>query len=140
MSIAGRGRRIFRASRSRRLRDTALVMSRENVEAVRRGYDHFNRTHEPVYELMAPDIAWHTAVDLPDTGTHRGHEGVAALFSEWAASFDDFRADPHELIDAGEYVVAWCTLRGRARGARRPPRPRLRSSAVARTCRGSRSP
>jgi uncharacterized protein len=90
-------------------------MSQENVEAVRRAYDHFNKTYEPSYELIAPDIAWHTAVDLPDTGTHRGHDGVARLFSEWAASFDDFRADPHELIDAGEYVVVWCTLRGRAR-------------------------
>ena len=90
-------------------------MSRENVEAVQRGYEHFNRTHTPLYELLDPNAEWHTASDLPDTGTHRGHDGIAALFSEWVGSFEDFRADVQELLDSGEYVVVWCVLRGRAR-------------------------
>jgi ketosteroid isomerase-like protein len=85
------------------------------VEALRRAYDHFNGTHEPPYELMAPDIAWHTAADLPDTGTHHGHQDIARVVSEWSALYDDFRVDPLELIEAGEHVVAWCRLRGRGR-------------------------
>jgi ketosteroid isomerase-like protein len=94
-------------------------MSQENVEAVRRAYQHFNRTHAPAYELFDPNVEWHTAADLPDTGTHRGHSGVAGLFSAWAGSFDDFRADVEELVDAGDHVVVWCTLRGRVRDAER---------------------
>jgi ketosteroid isomerase-like protein len=90
-------------------------MSQEDVEIVRRAYEHFNRTHAPAYELFDPNVEWHTAADLPDTGTHRGHSGVAALFSAWAGSFDDFRADVEELVDAGDHVVVWCTLRGRVR-------------------------
>src|SRR5687767_4347740 len=90
-------------------------MSEENIEAVRRAYEHFNRTHAPAYELFDPNVEWHTASDLPDTGTHRGHSGVAALFSAWAGSFDDFRADVEELVDAGDHVVVWCNLRGRVR-------------------------
>jgi ketosteroid isomerase-like protein len=91
-------------------------MSQENVEKIRAAYEQFNRTHEPDRNLLHPAIEWHTAPDLPDSGTHRGHDGVARLFSEWAGSFEDFRADLEEVIEAGSYVVAAVRLRGRLRG------------------------
>ena len=90
-------------------------MSQENVQKIRAAYEQFNRTHEPDRDLLHPAIEWHTAPDLPDSGTHRGHDGVARLFSEWAESFETFRADLEEVIDAGSYVVAVVRLRGRPR-------------------------
>jgi hypothetical protein len=33
-------------------------MSQENVEIVRRGYEHANRTGEPDYNLFDPDVQW----------------------------------------------------------------------------------
>jgi ketosteroid isomerase-like protein len=91
-------------------------MSQENVEAVRGAYEVFNRTHLPVYELLDPKVEWHTAADLPDSGTYRGHHGAEALFSEWVSYFGgDFRADIQEIFDAGDYVVVWCILRGQVR-------------------------
>jgi ketosteroid isomerase-like protein len=92
-------------------------MSQQNVEKIRAAYEPFNRTHEPDRDLLHPAIEWHTARDLPDSGTHRGHDGVARLFSEWAGSFEDFRADLEEVIEAGSYVVAVVRLRGRLRGS-----------------------
>jgi ketosteroid isomerase-like protein len=91
-------------------------MSQENVESIRGVYEVFNRTHLPPYELLDSKVEWHTAADLPDSGTYRGHGGVEALFSEWVGFFGgDFRADIQEIFDAGDYVLVWCILRGQVR-------------------------
>ncbi len=66
---------------------------------------------------MHPAVVWDTAGDLLDYGTHRGHEVVARLFSEWVEAFDDFRADVGEVNDAGESVVVVVRLRGRLRAS-----------------------
>ena len=76
------------------------------------------RTYKPVPERLHPDVEWHTAKDLPDSGTHRGVEGVAKLFSEWAASFENFQAEIDEIIDGGdEMVIVVARLHGRLKGS-----------------------
>jgi ketosteroid isomerase-like protein len=93
-------------------------MSEENVQAVRAGYEVFNRTHEPVPEMLHPEVEWHTAEDLPDSGTHRGVNGIAKLFSDWAESFENFQADIEEIIDGGdEAVIVVARLHGRLKGS-----------------------
>jgi ketosteroid isomerase-like protein len=93
-------------------------MSEENVERVRRAYRLYEETQQPDYELLHPEVAWHTARDLPDSDTYRGHEGVAELYSEWIGSFEDFRVEVEEMIDAGDdTVVVMTRLRGRFRGS-----------------------
>jgi ketosteroid isomerase-like protein len=94
-------------------------MSEENVERVREGYKFVDREHEPNLDLLHPDVRWHTRADLPDTATHRGHDGAATLMAEWFGAFDDLRVDVEELIDVGDRVVAVLRLHGRARGSAR---------------------
>ncbi len=93
-------------------------MSQENVERVRKAYEFVNREHEPDFDLLHPDIQWHTRPDLPDTATYRGHEAVAGLMAEWfAGAFEDLHVDVEELIDAGDRVVAVLRMHGRLRGS-----------------------
>lgn len=92
-------------------------MSAENVERVRQSYEFVDREHEPDFDLLHPDIQWHTRADLPDTATHRGHDGAATLMSEWFGAFDDLRVDVEELIDRGDRVVVVLRLHGRVRGS-----------------------
>jgi ketosteroid isomerase-like protein len=92
-------------------------MSQENVERVRESYEFTDREHEPDFDLLHPDIQWHTRADLPDSATHRGHDGVAAFMDEWWEAFDDLHADVEELIDAGDRVVVVLRLHGRVRGS-----------------------
>ena len=87
------------------------------MEIVRSGYQSFNRTHKLDVDAFHPNIEWHTRDDLPDSGTHRGHDGVGQLLSSWVEAFEDLRVDPEELIDADELVVAVVRLRGRIRGS-----------------------
>jgi ketosteroid isomerase-like protein len=91
-------------------------MSEEDVERVRASYEFVDREHEPDFDLLHPDIRWHTRADLPDTATHRGHDGAATLLAEWfGGAFDDVHVDVEEVIDAGGRVVVVLRLRGRVR-------------------------
>jgi ketosteroid isomerase-like protein len=92
-------------------------MSQENVELIQRAYEEFDRARQPPLSVLDPEVEWHTAADLPDSGVHRGHDGVSALIQEWVNSFEDFRAEVTEFIDRDDYVVVPLVLRGRIRGS-----------------------
>lgn len=95
-------------------------MSQENVQRVREAYEFVNREHEPDFDLLDPDIRWHTRADLPDSATYRGHQAVATLMDEWfRGAFEDVRVDVEELIDAGDRVVAVLRMHGRLRDSSR---------------------
>src|SRR5215212_5708712 len=96
-------------------------MSQENVEIVRRGNDAFNRGDlERFAEGLHPHVEFRDlahAADAPET--IRGAQALLSLLSEWRESFDDFRAEISEHIEAGDHVVCitrW-TGRGKASGA-----------------------
>jgi ketosteroid isomerase-like protein len=111
-------RRALRMESDTPSRDTAWAMSQESVERVGQAYQLYKETQQPDYELLHRDVAWHTARDLPDSDTYRGHDGVAELYSEWIGSFEDFRVDVEEMIDgSGDTVVVITRLRGRFRGS-----------------------
>jgi ketosteroid isomerase-like protein len=95
-------------------------MSQENVELVRRGYEHFAQTGEPDTSFYSPDIEWHSAADDPYAEPFRGVEGVRKLVQEVRESLDDFRTEPFEYLDGGDYVVAGLVHRGRGKGSAAP--------------------
>jgi uncharacterized protein len=92
-------------------------MSRENVDRVRSAFEYYRREGGLDPAVFDRDVEWWTRSDLPDTGVHRGYEGVAELNSSWTESFDDYRIEPKELIDAGDRVVIPVVLRGRVRSS-----------------------
>ncbi len=94
-------------------------MSQENVGTVRAAYEFATRTGEPPFDAFHPDIVWHTREDLPDSRIYREHDGMAKLFYEWVGSFDDFRLDVKDTMDAGENVIAVLRLSGRIKGSDR---------------------
>jgi ketosteroid isomerase-like protein len=93
-----------------------------SVEAVRRSYEAFARGDlEGALAMMDDDIEWHQAQGLPHGGVYRGLAAVrAAVFDpldeEW---WEDFRADPDEVIGLGDDVVVLgrYTARAKATGA-----------------------
>ena len=91
-------------------------MSRANVEIVRRGVDAFSRAAwDESVELMAPEVEWHDAPDLPGARLYRGREGVLARWRDMAEALDDFTVEIEQLFDAGDEVVVFFTSRGRGR-------------------------
>jgi ketosteroid isomerase-like protein len=91
-------------------------MSQENVEVVQRANAAFNRGDDGGFAAsLHPDVEFcdHAhAADAPET--IKGAEALLSLLSEWRESFDDFRADISECIEAGDHVV--CVTRWTGRG------------------------
>jgi ketosteroid isomerase-like protein len=93
-------------------------MSRENVEAYKRGFEAFNRRDiDAMLEGFDPEIEWHTATDLPDSTVFRGHDGVATFLQEWFSLFEDLHADAEEFIDLGDSLVVSLVVHGRVPGS-----------------------
>src|ERR671935_1935668 len=87
-------------------------MSQENVEIVRRGYDHYNRTGEPDYSVLDPEVVYDVSRRVFDPRVYHGHEGVreflALIREQWAT----MRLEPEDFVDAGDKVVVFICLVG----------------------------
>jgi ketosteroid isomerase-like protein len=91
-------------------------MSQENVELVRSAAEHFQRTGEPMWEMLHPEIEIHDH-DIPDAGDYRGADGFRAWVADWADAWESFSIEPGEYIDAGSQVVEVVRLSARGKGS-----------------------
>jgi ketosteroid isomerase-like protein len=90
-------------------------MSQENVEAVRRGFEAFQRGEWELFlQGVDPNIEF---VELPAFGTktYRGHEGLVAAVQWWSSQWDDFHTELTQLIDANDDQVVH-VVRNQGRG------------------------
>jgi ketosteroid isomerase-like protein len=87
-------------------------MSQENVEVVRRGYEHLRRTGELLWELIDQEISVHDPPIGPDSRVWHGHDGLRAAFANVEESFDDYSFEAEEFHDAGDEVVVFVRLHG----------------------------
>ena len=88
-------------------------MSDENVEIIRRGYEHWTATGE----IRAhPDFVWDvSALGWTEQQVYAGAEGANRFNAEWADAWDDWELELEDLIDAGDRVVAIVNQRGRSK-------------------------
>jgi ketosteroid isomerase-like protein len=99
-------------------------MSQENVEAVLRGYEAFNRGDlDAAVEGFHPEIEWSGPGVLPEKReVYRGKEGVRRFWGLWQAEFEDFTVEIEEVIEAGEQVIVMAAVSGTGRGSGAPVR------------------
>jgi ketosteroid isomerase-like protein len=92
-------------------------VSQENVEIVRRGFEHFRATGGPLPEILAPEFVWDMSTfrGWPEKQTYEGAEGMRQFLQDWMSAFEDWRITLEAIHDAGEQVVAVCRQSGRAR-------------------------
>ncbi len=88
-------------------------MSQENVEVIRRGFEHWLTTG---YFRAPADLVWDVSnLGWPDQQVYLGAEGAMQFNAEWADAWDDWEIEVEEYIDAGERVVVILNQRGRAK-------------------------
>jgi ketosteroid isomerase-like protein len=89
-------------------------MSSKNVERVLLGYDAINEGDlagavaglPEDFELILPPV-------LPDVEpSYRGGDGFSRAIEAWRDSFDDFRLEIEEVIDAGDNIVVMAAVCG----------------------------
>jgi ketosteroid isomerase-like protein len=100
-------------------RDTARVMSRENVEVVRAMQEAFNQgNYATALSALAPDVEWHAPPGLTiGKQVYRGHDAVREGFARWLNAWEEYRFDPTEIRDCGDHVLVTGIQSGRGRGS-----------------------
>jgi ketosteroid isomerase-like protein len=94
-------------------------MSQENVEIVRRGYEHWLATGDLLAENFHPDFVWDMSTfdGWLERQTYSGIAGGAAFIADWDAAWEDWTLEVEDYIDAGdELVVAIIHQRARSKG------------------------
>jgi ketosteroid isomerase-like protein len=88
-------------------------MSEENVEIIRRGYEHWIATGD--FRAHA-DLVWDVSnLRWPDQQIYPGAEGARQFLAQWADAWDGWELEVEEYIDAGERVVVLINQRGRSK-------------------------
>jgi ketosteroid isomerase-like protein len=77
-------------------------MSQENVEVVRRGYEHFSRTGELDPDGWDPDaVLDNSNAIFADPGVYRGFEEIRGFFVAQREMWECQRYEPQEFIPVG---------------------------------------
>jgi ketosteroid isomerase-like protein len=91
-------------------------MSLKNVEIVRGVYDGWIRGDFTGGEVFDPEVEF-VMRDWPEGSRTRGLEAMAQAWQAALSAWDDFRAVPGEVHDAGEQVVVVTHVTARGKGS-----------------------
>jgi ketosteroid isomerase-like protein len=81
-------------------------MSEENVEIVKASIDAINRgDRDAAFQDAAPGFEQDFSRALGPWRGVFGLDQVKRIWEEFAASWESFRAEPHEFIEVGDHVV-----------------------------------
>ena len=98
-------------------------MSRENVEILRRSYEHRQTAGDFLEEVMSPEFIWDmsTFPSWPEQQTYEGIEEARRFIREWTAAFDDWHIEVEAIHDAGgDKVVGILRQHGRSKSTGLP--------------------
>jgi uncharacterized protein len=92
-------------------------MSGENLEVVRRMYEAFGTGDaEKALDYFDPDVVI-DASHRVDGRIGHGREEMVAILGEWMGTWEEWREEVEEMLDAGDRVVVLSTQRGRGKGS-----------------------
>jgi ketosteroid isomerase-like protein len=97
-------------------------VSQENVDRLRRGYQHFIATGEFLGEMVDPEFVWDMSTfhAWPERQTYEGLEGARQFMADWLEAWEDWQLEVEQLLDAGDQVVAFVRQRGRSKATGLP--------------------
>jgi ketosteroid isomerase-like protein len=93
-------------------------VSSENIEIVRRHYRAWSEGDlDEVIGAFAEDVEWHGHPRLPEPGPYLSRDEVSRWMSQFREAWGELSAEPVELVDAGDGVIALVHMSGRGRGS-----------------------
>ena len=94
-------------------------MSRENVEIVRRQAEAYARGEwEEAMAAFDPDVVYDISHYSAGGDVFHGLDGIRKGFREWVGSWEDYRVEVVDVIDAGDDKVVLMTRQtGKGRGS-----------------------
>jgi len=108
--------------------DRAQAASEENVEIVRRAYEHRRATGDFLEAVLAHDFVWDMSTfrGWPEQQTYVGIEEARRFIREWTGAFEGWQIEIESIRAAGlDKVVGIVRQRGRAKSSGLPVDMRL---------------
>ena len=96
---------------------SAEALIRQNVEALKRGYNSVGEGIDGMLDLLDPDVVVRDRPESPDPRTYYGHQGAREALAASDETFEGFEMKPEEFIGEGDYVIVVLTMRGTGRGS-----------------------
>jgi ketosteroid isomerase-like protein len=95
------------------------LVSTDNVEIVRHMHEAWsNGDLDAARRAMHPNIEWHEPPEQPGgRSVYRGYAEVEESIRNWVGTWNEFRYELLELIDAGEKVLSVGRQTGRGKGS-----------------------
>jgi ketosteroid isomerase-like protein len=99
----------------------------ENTEVVRKTLEAFNAEGvEAALRYFDPEVEWLGPPEWLEKRLYKGHDGIREIAAVWGESFDEYRLDLEQAIDAGhDHVVALVHQRGRIKDGGVPIEQRI---------------
>jgi ketosteroid isomerase-like protein len=95
-------------------------MSEANVEIVRRQVEAYvSGDFETALAAFDREVEFDVSI-RPEGQVYRGPDGVVEAMRSWSGTWDDFRLEVEEIIDAGDRVVLVDRQSGRGKGSGAP--------------------
>jgi ketosteroid isomerase-like protein len=94
-------------------------MSQENLDLLRRGFEHVAGTGTLLPETVQPDFVWDTTTwsSLGGLNLKRcvGLDEANRWLAQWTEAFESWSLDIEEVFDAGDEVVTFVRQHAKAR-------------------------
>jgi ketosteroid isomerase-like protein len=97
-------------------------MSRENVEVIRRFMASPNAGDwDAMFAWFAPDVELRDLAHAPDVPeVLRGPGAIRLVVASWAETYDEFRTEVYEYVDADPWVICDTRWYGKGKGSGLP--------------------
>src|SRR5262245_45631146 len=82
-----------------------LQNANDNIAVVRRLYEARGNP-EIIRQVLAPDVRWEVVEGFPYSDVYLGLNGVSDFFTRLFYDFEDWRTEPSEFFETGNYVIA----------------------------------
>lgn len=93
-------------------------MTRANAEIIRDAYEALNQGEiESALAVLEPDAQWEEHSELPEAGVYRGREAIKTFLVGYLDSWEEFRQETEELIDAGDRVGVFLRMAAKGKGS-----------------------
>jgi ketosteroid isomerase-like protein len=91
-------------------------MPERDLETLRRAFEHFLATGEPLWEVHHEDLEIYDH-DIMDGEEYRGRAGYERWLANWGEAWSEFSLQLDEFIDAGERIIVVFDLQATGRGS-----------------------
>jgi ketosteroid isomerase-like protein len=92
-------------------------MSEENVETLKHSFEEAPENPEPFFAMLDENVEWDLSAPWSGREKLYGPEAVREFYRTWAGTFDEWRFETEEVIDAGSSVFTCLHQSGRGKGS-----------------------